>query len=423
LNNYLVAYEELDYLSGTVVVAKDGEVLLNEGYGMSNREHEVKNNGNTIFRLASISKSFTAASIMLLHERGLVDVDAPIQRYLLGFPNGDRMTIHHLLTHTSGLSNPTGVNMKAYTSLEKIVQQLRDKPLLFQPGEKFQYANSGYIVLTYLIEQVSERTFEEFLLDNIFMPLGMSNSGVDVPNRILKNRASGYSVFEDRVVNGEYNDVSTLAGAAGLYSTAYDLFIWNQALHSDRLLSEESRRRIFSSYRDNYGYGWYLDRQMIGGTSRQRIHHGGLNDAGFFTRLTRFPEDRLTIVTLSNFLLSPLDRINRDLAAIFYGEEVVLPESQNQVSKESWPDYEKFVGTYEASMPIPVWVEETRLFVKIFGFKLELVPVADTSSDLTDFCAKAAYVRVSFKKAESGEVNGATIRWLGEDGYYAEKIS
>jgi CubicO group peptidase (beta-lactamase class C family) len=420
INNYLAAYEQLGYLSGTVLVAKDGEVWLNEGYGLSNREHEVKNSGNTIFRLASISKSFTAASVMLLHERGLLEVDAPIRRYLPEFPNGERMTVHHLLTHTSGLSRLAGLNMKVHTRLEDLVQRLADKPLLFQPGDRSQYGNSGYILLTYLIEQVSGRVFEEFLQNNIFQPLGMSNSGMDVPNRILKNKASGYSVFEDRVVNGKYNEVSTLAGAAGLYSTAYDLYLWDQALHSERLLRKESRRRIFTSYCENYGYGWYLDRQMTGGTARHRIFHGGLDDSGFFTRLSRFPEDRLTIVTLSNFLLSPLERINRDLAAIFYGGEIRLPEPPHQVAEESWLDYETFVGKYEASMPIPVWLEQTRLFIKIFGFKLELVPEGDTPVQ-TDFYATAAYVRVSFKKAGSGIVSGATIRWLGEDEYYAEK--
>lgn len=420
MDEYLQAYEQLDYFSGSVLVAHDGEIVLNEGYGMANREHEVKNTRDTIFQLGSVSKSFTAAAIMLLHEQGVVNTDQPIGRYLADFPNGDKITIHHLLTHTSGLSNPVGLNTKVSMKLENVVQKFRDQPLAFPPGDQFQYGNSGYILLTYLIEQVSGKPFEAFLQDHIFHPLGMHHSGYDVHNRILKHRAAGYSAAGDEVVHGEYAHLSTHAGAAGLYSTTGDLYLWDQALHSDLLFSQQTRERLFTPFLQNYGYGWYIDRQSLGGRLRTRIHHGGLGNPGYSTRMTRFADERLLIVVLSNFLLSPLERMNRDLAGMMFGETVIFPDKPDIQAPVQPMHYDGFAGTYEAFIPIHVTAEHGRLFITIFGFKQELFLQFEAAEQI-DFYAKAAYVRISFRKNISGKIDGATIHWLGEEGYYAKR--
>ncbi|QYR22319.1 beta-lactamase family protein [Paenibacillus sp. sptzw28] len=132
----------------------------------------------------------------------------------------------------------------------------------------------------------------------------------------LKIQADGYSAYEDRVIGGKFVDMSTLAGAAGLFSTTSDLYRFDQALQNGQLLSRRSLERIFTPFRQNYGYGWHIDEQVFSGINRKRIYHGGLNDSGFFTRMTRFRDDHLLVITLSNFLLSPLEKINRDLAAL-----------------------------------------------------------------------------------------------------------
>lgn len=421
MDEYLQAYEKLDYFSGTVLIAHNGEIVLNEGYGMANREHDVKNTRDTIFQLGSVSKSFTAAAIMILHEQGIISTDHTIGRYLADFPNGDNITIHHLLTHTSGLSHPVGLNTKASTKLENVVHTFRDRPLAFSPGEQFQYGNSGYILLTYLIEQVSGKPFETFLQDHIFQPLGMHHSGYDVHNRILKNRADGYSAAEDEIVHGEYAHLSTHSGAAGLYSTTGDLYIWDQALHSDLLFSRQTRERLFTPFLQNYGYGWYIDQQSLGGSLRTRIHHGGLANPGYYNRMTRYADERLLIVVLSNFLLSPLEKMNQDLAGMMFGEaEAAFPDNpENQAPVQS-AHYEGFAGTYEAFIPIHVTAEPGRLFITIFGFRLELFLQFETAEQI-NFYAKAAYVRISFRKNISGKIDGATIHWLGEEGYYAKK--
>ncbi|RKN86245.1 serine hydrolase domain-containing protein [Paenibacillus ginsengarvi] len=420
MDEYLRAYEQLDYFSGSVLVAHDGEIVLNEGYGMANREHEVKNTRDTIFRLGSVSKSFTAAAIILLHEQGVLNTDQPISRYLADFPNGDTITIHHLLTHTSGLSHPVGLNTKVAMKLENVIQKFRDQPLAFSPGDQFQYGNSGYILLTYLIEQVSGKPFESFLQDHFFHPLGMFHSGYDVHNRILKHRADGYSAAGDEVVHGEYAHMSTHAGAAGLYSSTGDLSLWDQALHSELLFRRQTRERIFTPFLQNYGYGWYIDRQSLGGRLRTRIHHGGLGNPGYVTRMTRFADERLLIIVLSNFLLSPLEKMNRDLAGMIFGETEAFPDKPEIQAQVQPMRYEAFAGIYEAFIRIHVTVEQERLFITIFGFKLELFFQSEAAEQI-DFYAKAAYVRISFRKKFSGQIDGATIHWLGEEAYYAKR--
>ncbi|XEC94446.1 serine hydrolase [Paenibacillus tarimensis] len=404
INDYLKAYEQLGYFSGSVLVAYDGEVLLNEGYGMANREHEVKNTSDTIFRLGSVSKPITATAIMLLHEKGFLDVDQTIDWYLTDIPSGNRITIHHLLTHTSGLNHSS------------------DGSLLFEPGSKFAYVNTGYILLSRIIEMVSGYTFGQYLKETIFEPSGMQNSGYAGEEEIHKGQADGYSAYEDRVIDGKFVDMSTLAGAAGLFSTTSDLFRFDQALQTGQLLSRHTLERIFTPFRENYGYGWYIDEQVFSGITRKRISHGGLNDSGFFTRMTRFKDDQLLVITLSNFLLSPLEKMNRDLAALIFGETINDPEKADPNVGEPAPhtDYERLAGQYEAFMPIPVTVEQSRLFISIFGFKLELFLQNETETQI-DCYSKAAYVHVTFHKNNSGIVTGATIQWLGEDGYYAKR--
>ena len=184
---------------GSVLVARGSEVLLNKGYGSANLEWDIPDSPSTKYRLGSITKQFTAASILLLEERGKLKVDDPVKKYLADAPAvWDKITIFHLLTHTSGIPNFT--SFPEYPKLEpfpitadKLVAVFRDKPLDFQPGEKWSYSNSGYVLLGYLIEKVSGDTYEKFLQENIFTPLGMKDSGYDSNSAVIAHRAAGYT--------------------------------------------------------------------------------------------------------------------------------------------------------------------------------------------------------------------------------------
>jgi CubicO group peptidase (beta-lactamase class C family) len=217
---------------GSVLVARHGQVLLSKGYGFADAEWDVKNTPSTKFRLGSVTKQFTAASILLLEERGKLHVDDRVKKYLPDAPPAwDQITIRHLLTRTSGIPNFT--SFPDYRSMEtisttpqKLVARFRDKPLDFQPGEKFSYSNSGYVLLGYLIEKISGRSYAKFVQENIFDKLDMHDSGYDSHAALIKHRASGYKPGANGLENADYIDMTIPLSAGALYSTTEDLWRW-----------------------------------------------------------------------------------------------------------------------------------------------------------------------------------------------------
>src|SRR5215831_8992385 len=231
---------------GSVLVARGQTILLDKGYGFANLEWNIPNSPTTKFRLGSITKQFTSASILLLEERGKLKVDDPVKKYMPDAPVAwDKVTIYNLLTHTSGIPSFTGfpdyVSTEAIpTTPEKLVARFRDQPLEFQPGEKWNYSNSGYVLLGYLIEKISGQPYDKFEQENIFNPLGMKDSGYDSNSAVILRRASGYSPGPSGPVNAGYIDMSIPLSAGGLYSTTEDLLRWEQGLFGGKLLSPAS---------------------------------------------------------------------------------------------------------------------------------------------------------------------------------------
>ncbi|HAA31543.1 MAG TPA: serine hydrolase, partial [Cyanobacteria bacterium UBA8553] len=206
---YLKAYLETGYFMGTVLVAREGEVLLSNGYGLANLEHNIAHTPQTKFRLGSITKQFTATAILQLQEQGLLQVDAPISTYLPNYPNGEQITVHHLLNHTAGIPSYTSFpdypqKWRTVMSVDELIAWFSDKPLEFTPGDRHNYSNSGYAVLTKIIETVSSQSYADYLQHHIFQPLEMTNSGYDIYEKILPNRASGYTFFGDYYQNAAF---------------------------------------------------------------------------------------------------------------------------------------------------------------------------------------------------------------------------
>jgi CubicO group peptidase (beta-lactamase class C family) len=311
--------------SGTVLVSRDGKILFAKGYGNANEEWAVPNTPETKFRLGSITKQFTAASILLLQERGKLSVGDPICKFVTNCPaTWTAITIHHLLTHTSGIPSYTEVKSpEEFRQLSLMtvtpagfVDTFKSKPLEFAVGERFKYDNSGYFLLGYLTETISGQSYETFLKENIFGPLKMDNSGYDTHDRILRNRATGYSIRNGARINSPYLDMTVPYAAGSLYSTVGDLFRWNEALFSDALLTGKSREAMLTVNKNNYAYGVTVNR-----VHDRRIvsHGGGIN--GFNTELARFPEDRVTIAVLRNadYGTPNPSVIVQSLAAIVFG--------------------------------------------------------------------------------------------------------
>ena len=252
LDQLLNQYLEYGKFNGSVLVADEGVVVYKKGFGYANMEWDIPNQADTKFRLASITKPFTAILIMQLVAKNKLDLHKPITTYLPDYPKdkGDQITIHHLLTHTSGTvrdyeDNAPKNKYPDRQRLDQLVAKFSDLPLEFKPGERFTYSNSGYLTLGYIIETVTGKSFESVLQQRILSPLNMKNTGVDKHRPILKNRAKGYFKGFGDYFNSDYVDMSSISAVGNMYSTGEDMFLLDQALHDESLLSKKYRDLMF----------------------------------------------------------------------------------------------------------------------------------------------------------------------------------
>src|ERR1700683_1034361 len=305
---------------GTALVARGSQVLFNKGYGSANLEWDIPNAPNTKFRLGSVTKQFTAAGILLLEERGKLNVNDPVKKYMPDAPaEWDKITIFHVLTHTSGIPSFTGFadykqTEPFETTPEKLVARFRAKTPDFQPGEKWSYSNSGYVLLGYLIEKISGQSYASFVQENIFTPLGMKDSGYDSNSKIIPHRAAGYAPSKDGLVNAGFIHMSIPFSAGSLYSTTEDLFKWERGLFGGKVLSDASLQKMTTPFKEDYAFG--LGVRTTAG--HKVIDHGG-GIEGFNTHLAYYPDDRLTIVVLAN-LNGPASDIAGKLGAVALGQ-------------------------------------------------------------------------------------------------------
>jgi CubicO group peptidase (beta-lactamase class C family) len=320
------SYVSTKRFMGSVLVARRNQVLLSKGYGFANLEWNIANTPSTKFFLGSITKQFTAACILLLEEQGKLNVNAPIKKYMPDAPTGwDKVTIFNLLTHTSGIPDLTGFpdwgpKRPFPASPASLVARFRDKPLDFQPGEKYGYSNSGYVLLGYLIEQISSKNYGEFLRENIFTPLRMRDSGYSSNSNPIPRLASGYSPGKNGLVSADVVSPSVLFSAGGIYSTTEDLLRWQEGLFGGKLLSAASLRKMTTPFMADYAFG--LGVMTING--HKTIGHGG-NIEGFTTALNYYPEDKAIIVVLANQNDKSPQDIEENLAFIVHGEKLPSP--------------------------------------------------------------------------------------------------
>lgn len=313
--NSVDKYLEGKEFNGAVLIAQRGNIIVNKGYGMADLEQSIPNNSDTVFRVGSFTKQFTAMAILLLQEEGLLNVQDPISKYINGYPDGDAMTIAHLLTHTSG----TPQNQEVVTSsgdIEEIIEQNKKKSLDFKPGDQFAYSNTGYGILGYIIEQVSQMTYEQYLQKNIFDKVGMSSSGIEHKEyKVFENRAWGYTKFEQGNTKKEpfflnYNS------AAGLYTNTHDLFLWDQMLYKDDVFSKELIESMYTDYGKGYGYGWFINKDN---QQRTIYEHSGIV-YGIVSNIVRYPEEQALIIVIRNVVPPKLhdDKVQTDLAKMLF---------------------------------------------------------------------------------------------------------
>ncbi len=264
IDEYMNWQVKANRFSGVILVALGGKVLLAKGYGSADIELNVPNDPSSKLRLGSVTQQFTAMAILELQDEGKLNVQDSVCKYIPDCPNDwQEIKIVNLLTHTSGISNFTELPDYESTSMlpatvPELLDRFRDKPLESKPGEKFRYSNSGYQVLGAVIENVSGRPYASYLAQHIFAPLEMHDTGYDSATSILPRRASGYrqNGDKDTLLNATYLDMSIPFSAGGLYSTVEDLYRWDRALYTEKLISKKSLDQMFTPYRDGYGFGW-----------------------------------------------------------------------------------------------------------------------------------------------------------------------
>ncbi len=319
LDSLILAFRSETGFQGTVLVAKAGQVAFVKGYGMANLEWDIPNVPETKFAIASVSKQFTALLVLQLAAQGLIRLEAPILDYLPGYrqETGRQVTVHDLLTHRSGIPNYTALpgvwtdSLRNHYSLTQLIEKFCSGLPEFKPGSNYSYNNSGYVLLAQILENVTGKTYADLLTERILAPLGMFGAGVDVREKVMPKRASGYVKEGQDLMNANYTYMANLIGAGNMYATVHDLFLWDQALYTGKMLPPQVLELMMTPYstgtswiaplKNGYGYGMGLANTK-GGTPDEGIDmvfHSG-HVAGFSAFFARFTEQRHTVVLLSN---------------------------------------------------------------------------------------------------------------------------
>lgn len=295
-----------EHLGAAVLVIDDGKIIFRHGYGLADAENNTPVTPQTNFRIASITKQFTATAIMLLVDEGKLSLDDTLDKFFPGFPAyGQNITIRHVLNHTSGLPDyedlvPEGTTLQVHDrDVLKLILDT-DKPL-FEPGTQYKYSNTGYSLLAMIVEQVADQPFQTFVKDRIFKPCGMDHSVAYVRGlNNVTNRAFGHSKEDDQWVRSDQSVTSAVLGDGGIYSSIDDLAKWVAALHEQNLLSAEAYRQMYTPVPTDapavgYGFGWRIDTYK----GEKRYHHTG-GTRGFSLCLQRFPDRNAAVIVLIN---------------------------------------------------------------------------------------------------------------------------
>lgn len=323
----IAPYVVADLFAGCVLVARHGVPLLRQGSGLADREWNIAHRPTGKFRLGSLTKQFTATAILKLMERGRLTLDDKVTRH---FPDAPAawagVTIFHLLTHTSGIPSYTSMpqffaqEARQDRSPREIIALTEHLPLDFSPGSAFKYNNGAYVILGHIIERLTGQSYEAYLQQYILTPLGLNHTGYEHVAAIIPERVRGYRFKNGRIENAGFLAMSVAHAAGALYSTVDDLLIWQRALIAARPFSAASSALMFKDHGHGYGFGWGIQKQF---GRRQFVHAGGIN--GFSVVVSFYPDDDLFLAVLANIQAAPVQKIARDLAALYLGVETQSP--------------------------------------------------------------------------------------------------
>lgn len=400
-------YIDLGVFSGVILVAREGEVLLEKGYGMASWELDVPAAPEHRFRVASVSKAFTDVAVLRLVERGDVSWDDPLSRYVPDFPRGSEITLRHLATNRSGIPHINDLPWYDQFTfrewpLEEIVERLKSEPLDFDPGADTEYSNGGFAVLAHVLEIATGGSFDDALDDLVFRPAGMTGSGHEGHNELIPMLAQGYTLGVDGIVPAPYVEMSIKVGGGSAYSTARDLHRFDRALAEGRLLEPGVADSLF--------------RRIESPTGRPRVYHGG-RAPGYTAAVQRFVEDDALVVVLSNNYSRLNEEISDGIAGILFGgiyddnrlgeilsrrrfEAVEVDPAGLAAHAGSWRHAWGFPFDLEVRDGSLVYVDPER------GLRHRLIPIGERT-----FVSPWQWARIEFAGDSDAEVAG-TMTWL-----------
>ncbi len=406
-----------------IAVVRDNEVVLVKGYGLADVERRTSITAQTVFRIGSVTKCFTAIAILQLHEKGQLDIDNPIAEYLPDFPHGDQVWVRHLLSHTAGVPD--------FVSYE----EAKTRQLDFAPGERINYSNTGYQMLGKIIEAASGQSYGEYLQTNIFRPLGMTRSGYGGSAK-LAGRATGYLLSANRVYEAAPpGDATGAFAAGGIYSTVEDMVRWEQGIADNKLLKRKTLDQAFEpgglnqGRRTAYGFGWMV-REWRG---LREVGHGG-DITGFNSYFVRYPGQRITIVVLCNTGMQPpgplptAGDLAHRIAEIYLGDRVgpQKPRIPATVSSELLDAY---VGRYELDAPEAVvhnagkFVTVTRDGNRLVSESKQMkIPLEARSESTFDVVGAPVEVSFTFVLGADGSATEMIVNLMGLREYVARRV-
>ncbi|MCB0279608.1 MAG: beta-lactamase family protein [Calditrichaeota bacterium] len=402
LDSYMQAQTDYRLFSGVVLVAKDNQIILKKAYGMANDSLSIANTVHTKFRLASLTKSFTALLLFKLQKRGLLSINDPLSGYIPDYPRGNEITLNQILHHTSGIPDLLQYqgfwqSLDHYVSAEEALRLFKDKPLDFEPGSRWQYSNSGYIVLGYIIEKLTGKSYFAALKHYVLDPLEMADTGFESDSLIEEIGASGYQEQDGQRQRMAYVQMSINHAAGALYSTVDDMYKWDRAFYPGAFLSAAEIDTLLTPGLNAYGWGWGILPMHNRFQTKQVFMNGRFS--GFAANISRYPQRNACVIVLSNLMTINPQLIADNLAAILFGQDVIAPMERKAVALDA-TQLKIFEGNYQFpemnGLQIQVFFENGFLYRRISGQPdMKLVPRSANS-----FFYEDRDVDLSFSKTD-----------------------
>ncbi len=423
LEKFMDEYTERQSFQGAVLVAKDNEVLLNKGYGLSDKELNIKAKSQTKYGIGSMTKQFTATAVMKLLEDGKINVEDKVSKYIDGLKYGDKINIHQLLTHQSGLVNVTDLP-EFYTlkgeSPQEAINLVKDKELLAEPGTEFAYNNTNYILLGMIVEKVTGQSLENYSHKNFFEPTNMKDTGMSYGKKEGFHIATPYAGYIDVLKSDDKPLLENAYGAGNIYSTVEDMYRWSKAIDGEAILKKATKEKMFKpeakmTDKKSYGYGWMVGENEDG----VYYEHDGAT-LGFMSVIYKNISKDITVVVLANKRMTSVYDIAYGLERVVLGKEVdfdKVAKAQPKAIKLSNEELDKYVGVYTGLDPMTntdtgrfeITREANKLYLKYQDQeKMEILPMGDNK-----FFSKLLEFDLVFENIENGKANKLSFAQMG----------